>query len=78
MSQKDCELENLYFRSDFKLLQPLVYLGKMNELLSYVECILKKKKRYSVQAQDIKNEYKKGVKRDCVRIRRFLLGRTGA
>ena len=78
MSQQDCELENLYFRSNFRLLQPIVYMGRLNELLSYVECVLKKKKGSSIHAQDIKNEYKKGVKRDFVRLRRFLLGRTGA
>lgn len=75
--QQDCELENLYFRSEYKLLQPIVYMGRLNELLSQVECILKKKKGSRIHAQDIKNEYKKGVKRDFVRLRRFLLGKTG-
>ena len=76
MSQQDYELENLYFRSDYKLLQPLVYVGKMSELLSNVECILKKKKGSSIQTQDIKNAYKQGIKRDFRKLRRRLFGET--
>jgi len=48
MSQQNCELADLYFRSEYKLLQPLVYVGKMSELLSNVECILRKKKDSSI------------------------------
>lgn len=75
LSQKDCELANLYFRSDYKLLQPLVYFGQMNEYFSYVECILIKKRGSSIQMQDIKNAKQEGFKKDLGKLKNRLLKR---
>lgn len=76
LSQKDCELANLYFRSDYKLLQPLVYFVQMNEYFSYVECILIKKRGSSIQMQDIKNANWTELKKDWGKLRKRLVKRS--
>ncbi len=73
LSQKSCELADLYFRSEYKLLQPLVYFRKMSEYLSYVECILRKRKGSSIQMEQIKNEKRKWIKKDWERLKKRLL-----
>ena len=75
ISQNDCELEDLYFRSEYRLLQPLVYFGKVNEYLSYVECVLRKRKGSSIGMQEIKNARRKWIKKDWERLKKRLLMR---
>lgn len=72
LNQKDCELVYLYFCSDYKLLQPLVYFGKASEYLSHVECILRKRNGSRVLMQDIKNTKRKGIKKDLERLKESL------
>ena len=73
LRQRDYELVKLYFRSEYKLLQPLVYFKRVDEYLSHVECILRKEKGSRIQPKDVKNAYRKGLKKDWKRLRKRVL-----